>query len=256
MFVAQRLYEGVSIEDKMVGLITYMRTDSFHIAPKAKKEAGDFIKEHFGRDYLPFKEYHYKEKKGAQLAHEAIRPTSCLRSPEKIKEFLDSDEEKLYDLIWRRFLASFMREALFEHTKVLIISSSAEFAAEGKKMIFEGYLKLIPHTDGDLFLPSLDLKQQVSLFLCEVVSHITKPPPRFNDASLVRVLEEKGIGRPSTYAPIISTLLLRNYVRRNKGAFVPTELGIKVNNYLLKHFSEIINEDFTAFIEGDLDRIE
>ncbi|UCC95235.1 MAG: type I DNA topoisomerase [Candidatus Omnitrophota bacterium] len=256
MLIAQRLYEGADIKDTRVGLITYMRTDSFSVAPKAKKEVKGFIKKTFGQEYLPEKEYRFKEKKGAQAAHEAIRPTSVQREPTNIKDFLATDEAKLYELIWRRFVASFMREALFENTKVILSSQSAEFIAEGKRMVFEGYLKVLGRTEEEKVLPLLAKGDEPILLDCQVVEQTTKPPPRFNDASLVRLLEEKGIGRPSTYAPTISTLFIRNYARREKSVFFPTELGIKVSDLLVEHFPEVMNEDFTALMEERLDAVE
>ena len=256
MYVAQKLYEGVKIEEEMIGLITYMRTDSFSISPKAKSEVKGFIQTTYGQIYLPEKEYRYKEKKGAQLAHEAIRPTSVHRLPEKIDKFLSQEEEKLYRLIWRRFLASFMKEAVYENTKVSILSENAEFVAEGKKLEFDGYLKVYDKDEEEKILPPLNKKDSLRLDDCKVAEHITKPPPRFNDASLVRLLEEKGIGRPSTYAPTISTLIMRNYMKRQKGYFTPTDLGMKVNDLLVEHFPQIINQDFTASMEEQLDEVE
>jgi DNA topoisomerase-1 len=256
MLVAQRLYEGVQIKDKRIGLITYMRTDSFYIAPKAKKEVKGFIKRELGQDFLALREYRYKEKKGAQLAHEAIRPTSVWRIPQEIESFLSSDEKKLYELIWKRFVAFFMKEMILETTKVFLASENAEFIAEGRRLLFEGYTKILGRTEEEKILPSFKKEDKILLCGCDIVQHTTKPPSRFNDASLVKILEEKGIGRPSTYAPTISTLLMRNYIRREKGVFLPTELGIKVCELLVKYFPEIINENFTAFMEERLDEVE
>jgi len=256
MVVAQRLYEGIKIGDKNIGLITYMRTDSFHISPKAKKEAKGFIESSFGDDYLSLREYRYKKKKGAQLAHEAIRPTSVLRGPQKMSGFLFDDESKLYDLVWRRFVASFMKEALFESKKAYIKSKDAEFVAEGRKLLFDGFLKVLGMAEEQNPLPHLVTGQTVQLENLEVTEHTTKPPPRYNDASLVRLLEEKGIGRPSTYAPVISTLIMRHYVKREKRSFIPSDLGIKVSDLLVKFFPKIMDENFTAFIEEELDDVE
>lgn len=257
MMVAQKLYEGITIKDETVGLITYMRTDSFHVSPKAKEEVKQFIQTHFSPDYLPEKEHRFKEKKGAQHAHEAIRPTSILRGPNDILQFVSPDEEKLYTMIWKRFLASFMKEATFENTKLLIASSQAEFIAEGRIVAFDGFLKILgKEGESEKQLPVCEKGVDVILKSLEIVEHITKPPARFNDASLVKLLEEKGIGRPSTYVPTIATILKRNYIRREKGAFIPTELGIKVNNLLVNSFPEIIDENFTAAMEEQLDEVE
>ena len=256
MMVAQKLYEGIDIKNTSVGLITYMRTDSFHISPKAKKEIKNFIQQHLGSDYLATKEYRYKTKKGAQLAHEAIRPTSAFRKPDEITDTLTADEEKLYSLIWRRTVASFMREAEFKSTKAFLGSTSAEFIGEGKEMLFDGFLAITGKEEELAALPKMDKGQQIKLIDCSIIEHTTKPPPRFNDASLVRLLEEKGIGRPSTYSPTIYTLILRHYIKREKGAFIPTDLGLKVNKLLSEHFPKIINEAFTASMEEKLDKVE
>ncbi len=256
MMIAQKLYEGIQINETMVGLITYMRTDSFAISNRAKEEANEFIIKNFGENYIPEKEHKHKAKKMAQLAHEAIRPSSVIREPGTIIMFLSEDEARLYELVWKRFTASRMRAAIFENTKAVIASVSAEFIAEAKRMVFDGYLRVYGRDDEDIKLPPLALNQELAFIDCEVVEHTTKPPARFNDASLVKILEEKGIGRPSTYAPIIYTLVKRNYMRRERGYFVPTALGIKVSDLLDKYFNEIINEDFTASMEEKLDEVE
>lgn len=255
MIVAQKLYEGIQVKEVMVGLITYMRTDSFAISDRAKEEAKEFIIKQFGQTYATKKEYKHKTKKLAQLAHEAIRPTSIHRQVKDVASYLSGEETKLYDLIWRRFAASRMSEAISESTKAIIKSNSCEFIAEGRKIIFEGYLKVFG-TEDEIKLPQLSPKQNLVLEKCEICEHVTKPPARFNDASLVKILEEKGIGRPSTYAPIIYTLLKRNYIKRERNSLMPTDLGIKVSELLGKYFSEIINEDFTALMEEELDEVE
>ena len=256
MMLAQRLYEGFQIGDKSIGLITYMRTDSFHISVAAREEAKEFIQNNIGRDYLSLREYYHKKKKGAQLAHEAIRPTSIIRQPQEIAEFVTEDELKLYELIWRRFAAGFMKEAILESSKVCISSKEAEFEALGRRILFEGFLKVLSGGSDENFLPTLEKGQKVILEDLAVVEHTTKPPPRYNDASLVKLLEEKGIGRPSTYAPIIYTLFRRNYAQREKRAFSPTELGIKVSDLLVKFFPQIMDEGFTASLEERLDEVE
>ena len=256
MMVAQKLYEGAQILEKSVGLITYMRTDSFHISPKARKEAKEFVQENFGQDYLSLHEYHHKKKKGAQLAHEAIRPTSIYRQPEQMREFIVDDEARVYELIWRRFLAGFMREAVLESSKAKIGSKDVEFEVRGLRVLFEGFLKVLGDGGDDNLLPPLEKGQKVTLEDLEVTEHTTKAPARYNDASLVKLLEEKGVGRPSTYAPIIYTLFRRNYARREKRAFLPTVLGIKVSDLLVKYFPQIMDENFTASLEEKLDRVE
>ena len=256
MLLAQKLYEGVQIGSKSIGLITYMRTDSFHISQKAKKETKDFILNNFCDNYLSPKEYRYKAKKGAQLANEAIRPTSVSRRPEDLAGILAEDELKLYDLIWRRFVASFMKESVYESTKAFIASEEAEFEASGRKLVFEGFLKIFGEEQEAVSLPNLKKGQNVLLEKLEVVEHTTKPPPRYNDASLVRLLEEKGIGRPSTYVPTIFTLIKRHYTKREKRVFIPTNLGMKVNDLLVKFFPQIMDESFTALMEEQLDEVE
>ncbi|UCD15782.1 MAG: type I DNA topoisomerase [Candidatus Omnitrophota bacterium] len=258
MLVAQKLYEGVQIRERIVGLITYMRTDSFHVSPKAKVKVKEFIKSTYGQDYLPDQEYQYKTKKGAQLAHEAIRPTGIRRQPHDLENILTDDEAKLYNLVWRRFIASFMKEAMYENTKIVISSGEAEFTAEGRRILFEGFLKVSDKKEDieQESLPQLKEKQTLTLEDANISEHTTKPPPHFNDASLVKLLEEKGIGRPSTYAPTIYTLIIRHYMNREKGYFISTELGEKVTKLLSEYFSDVINENFTASIEEKLDEVE
>jgi len=256
MMVAQKLYEGVQILEKSVGLITYMRTDSFHISVKARKEAKEFIQKNFGQDYLSLHEYHHKQKKGAQLAHEAIRPTSIYRQPDQMNQFIIDDEARLYESIWRRFAAGFMKEAVLESSKAKIASKDVEFEVKGLRVLFEGFLKVLGEGSDDNLLPPLKEGQEVILEELLVSEHTTKAPARYNDASLVKLLEDKGIGRPSTYAPIIYTLFRRNYARREKRSFLPTVLGIKVSDLLVKYFSKIMDEGFTASLEEKLDKVE
>lgn len=258
MMIAQKLYEGIPIGQKLEGLISYMRTDSFYVNPKSKEEAKKYIREVFGPNYLSSQEYKYKEKKGAQQAHEAIRPTSVYRQPQDMRPFLTEDDDSLYDLIWRRFLASFMKEALFESKKISVTSQdkNVEFMIEGSRLLFDGYLKVIGRDEQEENLPPLEEGVNASLEAIEVCQHISKPPARYNDASLVKLLEEKGIGRPSTYAPIISTLLKRAYLKRDRAALIPTELGIKVSDMLVENFPKIMDEKFTAFMEEQLDEVE
>jgi len=204
---------------------------------KQKKKAKEFVEESFGHNYLSVHEYHHKQKKDAQLAHEAIRPTSTYRQLNQIKEFIIDDEARLYDLIWRRFVAGFMKEAVLESSKAKITSKDVEFEVKGLRVLFEGFLKVLSDGGDDNILPPLEKGQTVILEDLVVTEHTTKPPARYNDASLVKLLEEKGVGRPSTYAPIIYTLFRRNYARRERRAFRPTVLGIKVSDLLVNYFS-------------------
>ncbi|MBU2102035.1 MAG: type I DNA topoisomerase, partial [Candidatus Omnitrophica bacterium] len=256
MLLAQRLYEGAEVGGEMVGLITYMRTDSFHVSAKAKHEAKEYVAQTFGPSYLPEHERRYKEKKGAQLAHEAIRPTSIARTPGEIRACVSADEAQLYELIWNRFAATSIREALFENTKIILSSSSAEFVAEGRRVVFDGFLRVWGREEEDTELPVCAASDPALLEGLATTDHTTKPPPRFNDASLVKLMEEKGIGRPSTYAPTIYTLIARNYIRREKVYFIPTDLGVRVSDLLGAHFEEIVNENFTALMEEKLDKVE
>lgn len=279
MRIAQSLYEGVEIgSEGSVGLITYMRTDSVNISEAAQKEAAKFVKEKFGDDYLPKTPNLYRSKKGAQEAHEAIRPSSTYREPEQIKSFLDDNQYKLYDLIWRKFVASQMSTALDLVTSIDILAGSQYFfRASGKKTLFTGFSivfsevgkakkseeksdkdKKDEEEDDEDELEFPDLEQNEVLRLHELLGnqHFTKPPARFNDASLVKILEEEGIGRPSTYAPIIYTITSRDYVERKGGALIPTELGETVLSLLVEHFPYILDIKFTALMEEELDKIE
>jgi len=272
MRIAQRLYEGVELgSEGSVGLITYMRTDSVNIAASAQKEAARYIAEKFGKEYLPEKPPVYKSRKGAQEAHEAIRPTSVFRIPDSIKDFLKSDELKLYELIWRKFLSSQMVPAVDEHTAISILAGERYgFRTTGKRNLFLGFTAAFGEIKAEnenskeaeeeapevLELPDLKVGQKLSLHELLGEQHFTKPPGRFNDASLIKLLEEKGIGRPSTYAPTISTILGRMYAERKGGALMPTELGETVLDILVKHFPTILDVEFTALMEEELDEIE
>lgn len=280
MRIAQRLYEGVELGDEgSIGLITYMRTDSVNIAASAQKEAIEFIQEKFGQDYLPKEPTVYKSRKGAQEAHEAIRPTSVFRTPESVAPYLEEDMLRLYELIWRKFLASQMVPAIDEVLTVSIVagepSSSDDskfwFKTTGTKNIFPGFTAAFAEIKADkesskdadeeesdvaAELPDFKIGQKLSLRELLGDQHFTKPPARFNDASLVRLLEEKGIGRPSTYAPTISTLLDRDYCEKKSGALIPTELGEIVVDLLVEHFPKVLESEFTALMEEELDEIE
>ncbi len=280
MRIAQSLYEGVEIgPEGSVGLITYMRTDSINIADIAAKESAKFIKEKFGDDYLPKTPNLYRSKKGAQEAHEAIRPTSAYREPEQIKGFLEDDQFRLYDLIWRKFVSSQMSTALDLVTSIDILAEpNYFFRASGKKTLFAGFSlvfgdaskvkKAEEKTERDskdedreedeeeLEFPDLEQNEVLRVYELMGNQHFTKPPARFNDASLVKILEEEGIGRPSTYAPIIYTLTNRDYVERKASALMPTELGETVLSLLVEHFPYILDVKFTALMEEELDKIE
>jgi DNA topoisomerase-1 len=280
MKIAQRLYEGVELrEEGSVGLITYMRTDSVHVADSAKAEAAQYLRERYGKEYLPDQPPVYKSKKGAQEAHEAVRPTSARRDPESVRYALDDDEYRLYDLIWRKFLASQMVPAVDEQISVAVMAGEKFLLkVSGRRNLFPGFDAVYSAVreeksgadkednaagekdseeeflTGDL--PKLAAGEVLKLHELMGYQHFTKPPSRFNDASLVKILEEKGIGRPSTYAPTIYTLLSREYVNRKGSALVPTELGEIVVGLLVQHFPKIVDTPFTAQMEEELDKIE
>ncbi len=264
MMIAQQLYEGVELGDKgSVGLVTYMRTDSPRIAEVAKKSAKDFIEKNFGPDYIPSKPKEYKSKKGAQEAHEAIRPTYIDYTPDELKGFLSKDQFKLYQLIWNRFIASQMAEAIFQVTTVEIEAEKYLFRATHSLQMFDGFLKVYQdmkeenaEEEKEFKLPVL--KDEDILNLLELIpqQHFTKPPPRFTEASLIKELEENGVGRPSTYAQIVFTIKQRKYVEAESRKLFPTELGKTVNQILVKNFSHIFEVKFTASMEEELDKIE
>jgi DNA topoisomerase-1 len=263
MIIAQQLYEGIDIgRDSPVGLITYMRTDSFRVAPDAIKEARQLIGKQFGKDYLPEKPNTYKVRKLAQEAHEAIRPTLISRRAEDLKEYLSPEQYKLYELIYNRFIASQMTPARYEATAVDIQAGRYLFSATGSRLIFDGFSAVYNKNNneeeekGKNIIPPLHKEEVLHLLKLIPSQHFTKPPPRFSDSSLVKALEEDGIGRPSTYAPIIHTLVLRDYVRRLRGYFQPTELGTKVCEMLVEYFPRIMDVKFTALMEEELDEIE
>jgi len=259
MSIAQKLYEGVSIGGQnSVGLITYMRTDSLNIAKSVQADALKFIEEKYGRDFVPLSPRFYKTKtKGAQEAHEAIRPTSPSRLPEEIKQYLTPDEFKLYNLVWKRFTASQMSDAVYNTASAEISAGEYIFKASGSTLAFEGFLKVYEIEDDkkESKLPSLTAGEALDLLKLIPEQHFTEPPARYNEASLIKALEEHGIGRPSTYAPTIKTILDRLYVRMEGKQFVPTNLGVVVNDVLKKHFANIVNVEFTADVEEKLDEI-
>ena len=257
MAIAQRLYEGIDLgAGERVGLITYMRTDSTRMAGEAVNAARDRINADYGSKYLPEKPRFYKSKKGAQDAHEAVRPTGLDRLPASIKKYLSPEEFKLYDLIYRRFVASQMADAVFDNTTVKIEGGDYLFRTTGSVMLFDGYQAAFPEDRADdVILPDVAEGEEPALTNAAKKQHFTKPPPRYTDATLIAALEEKGIGRPSTYAPTVSTVIERNYVERRERRFYPTELGRFVNELLVGAFPDVLNVDFTAHIEEDLDAI-
>ena len=258
MALAQRLYEGMELGDKgPTGLITYMRTDSQSLSDKFLGDAAAFIEKEFGKEYTVSEPRKYKTKaKGAQEAHEAIRPTDPSRTPESIADHLEPQELKLYRLIWQRAVATQMKEATIRGTSADLTAGRATFRATGQTVVFEGYLKLYPDQDKDKFLPVLTEGQKVTAEAIEPKQHFTEPPPRYTDASLVKAMEEAGIGRPSTYAPTIGTIIEREYVERDdKKRLLPTQIGMEVTDLLVKHFPDIVDLEFTSRLENSLDKI-
>lgn len=260
MIVAQQLYEGIDIKrEGSVGLITYMRTDSTRISKEAIQAANLFIKENFGEKYTDGgRDYTNKSKKDSQDAHEGIRPTSIIRTPSLIKDSLTQDQFKLYKLIWERFLGSQMTPAIYNTISVTIESNNILFKASGSKLMFDGFLKIYTTSDEeekDMQIPLLNIEDKLKAKDVSSNQHFTQPPARYTEASLIKTLEELGIGRPSTFAPTIATILARNYVVLDKKSFVPTELGILVNDLLIEYFKDIVNEEFTAELEEKLDEI-
>ncbi len=267
MMLAQQLYEGIELgAEGSVGLITYMRTDSVRVSADALQEVRGHIRSAFGANYLPERPNVYKSKKAAQEAHEAIRPSSVARAPEQVRPYLKEDQFKLYRLIWKRFVASQMVPALFDQTTIDIEARDCLFRATGSVMKFDGFLAAYQQTeeedragDGEgegRRLPRVSEGQSLRLEKIWPTQHFTEPPPRYTEATLVRELEEKGIGRPSTYAAIISTLVEREYVSKGQGRFLPSLLGEKVSDLLVKNFEEIFDVGFTARLEDELDEIE
>ena len=270
MMIAQRLYEGVDLgEEGTVGLITYMRTDSTRVSNDAIAEVRELIGKEFGTEFLPESPNTYKSKKDTQDAHEAIRPTSAARHPEEVKPYLQEDEFKVYKLIWQRFVASQMNPAVFDQTTVDIDARSGgeahRFRVTGSVLKFEGFLKVYEESKDSKDeedealkhkLPALVEGQVLTLKSLDTEQHFTEPPPRFNEASLVKDLEERGIGRPSTYSAIISTIQERQYVQKVGGKFIPTEIGLVVTDLLVENFKDIFDFQYTARLEEELDEIE
>jgi DNA topoisomerase I len=270
MMIAQRLYEGIDLGDEgTVGLITYMRTDSTRVSNDAIAEVRELIAKEYGPEFRPETPNFFKSKKDTQDAHEAIRPTSAARHPESIRKYLQEDEFKVYKLIWQRFVASQMNPAIFDQTTVDIDAKSGgvdyRFRVTGSVLKFEGFLKVYEESKDSKDeedealkhkLPELTEGQKLTLKSLEAEQHFTEPPPRFNEASLVKELEERGIGRPSTYSAIISTIQERQYVQKVGGKFIPTEIGLVVTDLLVENFKDIFDFQYTARLEEELDEIE
>ncbi len=260
MSVAQSLYEGVKVPERgTVGLITYMRTDSTRISEEARKVAQQQIVANYGEKY--YKNRYYKTSKDSQDAHEAIRPTYIELQPDSIKDSLTSDQYKLYKLVYNRFMASQMAEAVYDTMAVTINSGEYTFKANGQLLKFKGFMTLyvegtdIEEKEEEGMIPELKEKQELKLNKLNPKQSFTEPPPRYTEASLVKALEEKGIGRPSTYSPTITTILERRYIEKEKKQLIPTELGKVVNKLLIENFSDVINVEFTAKIENEFDEI-
>lgn len=259
MMLAQQLYEGVSLGKTSVGLITYMRTDSVRLAEVAISEIRDYIKQNFGSEFCPAKENHYSTKKNAQDAHEAIRPTSVMRTPAEMQEYLTNDQLKLYTLIWNRVVASQMTDAVYDVTTLTIDAADYQLRATGSVLKFPGFLQLHSKYDDkekDSKVPYVEPGSKLLLYkLMPAEQHFTEPPAHFTEATLIKELEEKGIGRPSTFAPTIVTLLTRGYVVKEAKKLLVTELGIMTVDMLTEYFKELINIGFTAQMEEKLDEV-
>jgi DNA topoisomerase-1 len=255
MKVAQELYEGIDLGEGRAGLITYMRTDSTRVSDEAQKAVRGYIEGRFGSKYIgPGPKT--KQKANVQGAHEAIRPTEVTRLPETLERYLSPDQMKLYSLIWRRFVAGFMAPAVFDSVRASIAAGNYLFVGNGSTLHFEGYYAVWTRDEKDATLPELAEGEELRLHKLDDVQHFTEPPPRYTEASLVKELEELGIGRPSTYVPIISTIQQRHYVKLESRHFVPLELGETVDRLMKQHFPEIVDVSFTAQVESELDEVE
>ncbi len=265
MMLAQKLYEGIELEGgDLVGLITYMRTDSTRLSPDAVSQIRNYISSRYSAAHLPAQPNIYKTKKAAQDAHEAIRPTSSEYEPERVVKFLSDDELKLYELIWKRFVACQMQPAVYDQTVFEISAGRYQLRATGSVLKFAGFMAVYiegqdetsAEEDEEALLPELQKGEKLKLHEILPQQHFTQPPPRYTEASLVKELEEKGIGRPSTYATILSTIQEKKYADKDRGKFLPTQLGRIVNNLLVENFPEVLNAQFTARMEGELDEVE
>jgi DNA topoisomerase-1 len=256
MLIAQKLYEGVKTQNSEMGIITYMRTDSLNLSTEAVDSAREYIEKRFGVEYLPKKPKKYSRKsKSAQEAHEAIRPTVIDFTPEVAKNFLSNDEYKLYKLIYERFITSQMSDAQFETETVLIEGEKGSFKATGRRLLFDGFYKMIGYNEKDRTLPTFKVEQSVKLTEIESRQHFTEPPNRYSEATLIKKLESLGIGRPSTYAPTITILQNREYIEIEKKKIIPTKIAFTVIELLEKYFSEIVDTHFTSNMEETLDLI-
>lgn len=256
MMIAQKLYEGVPTHQGVMGVITYMRTDSLNLAKEAVAAARDFIANEFGENYLPQKPNFYATKsKGAQEAHEAIRVTNLSFTPQIAAKYLEKDELRLYTLIYNRFLACQMKEALSQNQNVFVKGDKATFKISGRKILFDGYYRVYGDKDKDKILPALKIGQDLAVQELKMNSHFTEPPARYSEAGLVKKLESLGIGRPSTYAPTISILTSRDYVKIEKKQLIPSEIAFKVTEVLEQNFGNIVDADFTSKLENTLDEI-
>ena len=255
MMVAQQLYEGINIGSGVQGLITYMRTDSTRISPVAQNEAATFITDRFGEKYSKHGS-RIRNAFGAQDAHEAIRPSSVFNTPENIAKYLDKDQLKLYTLIWNRFVASQMTAAVFDTMSVKLEQNGVQFAANGSQVKFDGYLAIYNDSDKNKMLPDMEKGDIVKRVNTNPEQHFTQPPARYSEATLIKTLEENGVGRPSTYAPTIETIQKRYYVKLVSKRFEPTELGEIVNSLIVEFFPDIVNVKFTADMEAKLDDVE
>lgn len=255
MMVAQQLYEGINIGSGVQGLITYMRTDSTRISPVAQNEAATFITDRFGEKYSKHGS-RVRNASGAQDAHEAIRPSSVFNTPDNIAKYLDKDQLKLYTLIWNRFVASQMTAAVFDTMSVKLEQNGVQFAANGSQVKFDGYLAIYNDSDKNKMLPDMKKGDLVKRINTNPEQHFTQPPARYSEATLIKTLEENGVGRPSTYAPTIETIQKRYYVKLVSKRFEPTELGEIVNSLIVEFFPDIVNVKFTADMEAKLDDVE
>lgn len=256
MMIAQQLYEGVELKEGRVGLITYMRTDSVRLSDKALKDIREIIKNNFGENYLPEKPNVFKEKKTTQGAHEAIRPTFIEYTPDSIKKYLTKEQHDIYKLIWERAVASQMKPAEWENTNVKIKGGRFLFESSSRRLIFDGFLKVLGIPKEEEQLPELLENDKVNLIEANYEEKETQPPPRYTEGTIVKKMEDVGIGRPSTYAPTISLLIERGYVKSVKGVLYVQELGKIVNSILIKHFKDLFDVKFTSIMEEELDEIE
>jgi DNA topoisomerase-1 len=257
MFIAQQLYEGIDIgSEGTVGLISYIRTDSTRLSNEARNEAENYIKDNFGDKYYQKGKTYAKKGSNTQDAHEAIRPTSAFRSPDEISKYLTRDQKSLYTLIWNQFVGSQMKPAIYETYTIDILNGEYNFRYNGSKLIFDGFLKLFDKDNNDDQIPAVDEGDTIKAEKINPEQHFTNPPPRFTEASLVKTMEEEGIGRPSTYAPTLSKIVSRNYVDKKGKYFIPTDLGKTVNELLTEYFPDVTDTEFTAQLEKRLDEIE